>query len=138
MRISDWSSDVCSSDLSVTADTSWIFSGACATQPAFCAGKLTVQRALGNSHDALVVGNQRAHDGFLSPETGVWLTRWRCPQHQNQHSTDDIQVGRFGPVREGALIASKGHHRLLKKTRSEERRVGNRCVSRCRAGGKAE
>src|SRR3546814_4814917 len=93
MRISDWSSDVCSSDL--------LAAGLC---------KLGLQRAIGNAHEFAVMRDHRGSDSFLAIETGIRCARRRLAEHQFQHGADDVEVGGLGPVADGALRARSEEH----------------------------
>src|SRR3546814_20792667 len=96
MRISDWSSDVCSSDLSVK--TLSVHVAALVRLPLAASMRLPLA--------ALV---------RLPPSrTGAATTRWRG--------------GSRRPSRWGFAVRSRY---LLLLKRSEERRVGNECVSTC-------
>src|SRR3546814_20469849 len=89
MRISDWSSDVCSSDLQITTYENE-----------------SVVQAI---HDAL--SKCRLQEGPLAYERQDGVTR----MHISFCDT---------PTR---------HREFLEQLRSEERRVGNECVSTCRS-----
>src|SRR3546814_19720728 len=93
MRISDWSSDVCSSDLG----NRYGLIGANGS------GKSTFMKIIG--------GDLESSAGNVSLEPGVRLGKLR----QDQFAYEDIRV--------------------LDVVRSEERRVGKECVSRCRYRG---
>src|SRR3546814_17308551 len=97
MRISDWSSDVCSSDLSASAPNRAVFSAvwASATRGLDGAGRAGL-------------GESGAQSG---PVVGL------------------VGVGQVGqPQRYGPR-----HHLAGDRIRSEERRVGQECVSTCRS-----
>src|SRR3546814_5812203 len=79
MRISDWSSDVCSSDLTV-----WHRSGSCALQIAPSQCELGLQGALGDAHRVAVVRHHRADDGLLRQEAGIRHAAGRLAQQQRQ------------------------------------------------------
>src|SRR3546814_16459826 len=103
MRISDWSSDVCSSDLDESPDwRNWL-------QAAGVSG-IDVQRGPGFSDSSMVVEAAAAGQGVALGHR--WL------------AAADLESGRivmpFGPV-------------LPSKFRSEMRRVGQGCVSPCRS-----
>src|SRR3546814_14514235 len=92
MRISDWSSDVCSSDLRKT-----LFSGGIANP--------TEDRAAEHS----------AERGDGAPES---VHAAQALHQRMRMMIDAIEAGAFGQIRH---------------LRSEERRVGNECVSTCRS-----
>src|SRR3546814_12495899 len=95
MRISDWSSDVCSSDLLVAAK-------------AAITGFL---RQRGAELTRGAVGNDRRRDrSKIGLETGAEGSAGRC-----------LQVRKTGAI-----------ERPIADIRSEERRVGKECVSKCR------
>src|SRR3546814_2918831 len=89
MRISDWSSDVCSSDLLVT-----------------------------------IWREQIAQDGKLPRRVGFDQHRWMAGFEKIFRPADDI---RFCSLH---IQLDKSHFR---PSRSEERRVGKECVSKCRS-----
>src|SRR3546814_18484293 len=92
MRISDWSSDVCSSDLAVLKALKRI--------PTI--GEVTAQKLM-----------QKFGDGFLASMLG-----------DNIHEFINLMDGN------GELVFSD---RQAHRMRSEERRVGKECVSKCRS-----
>src|SRR3546814_13867002 len=97
MRISDWSSDVCSSDL---------------------------HRKDGRSHPhARKHTNRSAHNSLILPTIAS----------QSYASMND-GGGTFAPASAArAVSAANASHPLAMRRRSEERRVGNECVSTCRS-----
>src|SRR3546814_21176007 len=96
MRISDWSSDVCSSDLQ-TGD----------------------RRQVDVEHRTVAVDAQTA-EGERHPAGHLIGLVWR-------------RVERVGPVRLGHRQPAGASAVLHVGVRSEERRVGNECVSTCRS-----
>src|SRR3546814_17000960 len=107
MRISDWSSDVCSSDLCVSEDRVFRID--------HYLGKAPVQNLL-----ALRFGNALLE--------AVWHHRWIASVDIMVAETDGVD-GREGYYANyGALRDMVQNH-----IRSEERRVGKECVSTCRS-----
>src|SRR3546814_11539946 len=104
MRISDWSSDVCSSDLN-EAFRRGLFAAAIQSRPAVDAAAAL---EAGVYDDAL---DDPALKDFLLTQT-----RWRLQSEQAQ-----------GKAAAGVLVEAARHGR------SEERRVGKECVSTCRS-----
>src|SRR3546814_14488636 len=108
MRISDWSSDVCSSDLELT-DTAW-----------FTERALTYMTGASNRNWFLHLGYYRPHPPFIAPEP---------------YNTMYDPAAMAPPVRAataGAAAASHPLHKFYIDNRSEERRLGQECVSTCR------
>src|SRR3546814_17192917 len=104
MRISDWSSDVCSSDLKTPA-----------SRPAITFKHVfPLSRASYNSPESTVAAD-------LSPESKQH--RRRCIPHYN-----DEKEKKRPPF----PVALSRTRRSLIAMRSEERRVGKECVSTCR------
>src|SRR3546814_14887654 len=106
MRISDWSSDVCSSDLRVHSMVLW--------GPPGC-GKTTLALLLAKYADAEFKAISAVLSGL--PEVRQVLAD---------------AAHRFAEGRRTVLFVDEVHR--LKK-RSEERRVGKECVSTCRSRG---
>src|SRR3546814_20149116 len=100
MRISDWSSDVCSSDLVRTASAASSFE-ACQTPSPSC--------------------------GMAWPSLS-FMEAWEDMACSTDHTDGALTIGRIWPVEQGQR---PGHLRR----RSEERRVGNECVSPCKYRG---
>src|SRR3546814_11511809 len=98
MRISDWSSDVCSSDLRVMRE--YAEGGA----------KLIVGEAFGVSREARRVADDYPEVAFLMGDSGK--------PHGSNYAVFDNWI--HEPY-------------YLMGVRSEERRVGKECVSRCRS-----
>src|SRR3546814_11312037 len=117
MRISDWSSDVCSSDLSMTHRV---------LRHSFTVDHVTgFIRALYDDRLDFVAGSAE-----IAP--GISL------HHVGGH-TDGLQVVRVWIRRGWLVLASDATHfyenmeRPAPYKRSEERRVGKECVSTCRS-----
>src|SRR3546814_19905534 len=105
MRISDWSSDVCSSDLRIGAPRS--------EGPA---SRLVDEGGVGAGRSETAVIAGRIETAFREILTA-------------QHRADQNDGGPFGSVRSGfADGAERRPH-----DRSEESRVGKECVSTCRS-----
>src|SRR3546814_21080001 len=98
MRISDWSSDVCSSDLPEEVDVS-----------------LPLGERVGHS---LVLGTTRVGKTRLAE---LFVTQ--DIRRKNAAGEHEVVI----------VIDPKGDADLLKRMRSEERRVGKECVSTCRS-----
>src|SRR3546814_20885194 len=92
MRISDWSSDVCSSDL-----TFRVLGSSARTLPPHWADTV------------LLHAKERIRIAFVAGEPGDWMFHCHIVEHQ--------ETGMMG---------------YLRVSRSEERRVGEECVSTCR------
>src|SRR3546814_16406573 len=103
MRISDWSSDVCSSDL------------------------LEARTDKGRQID--LVDHKHVRTGYAGPT----LARDLVPRRH----VDDIDgdVGQLGTEGSRQIVAAAFDQDQVerRKGRSEERRVGNECVSKCRS-----
>src|SRR3546814_16722496 len=104
MRITDWSSDVCSSDLK------WKFS-ACSPPPLF------PDRRRARSKPSIILGE---HDREHAPRERCvrWIFR---SEFEGGIIIVDLEEDAFAPKIEGAEV------------RSEECRVGKDCVSTCRS-----
>src|SRR3546814_12911229 len=108
MRISDWSSDVCSSDLA-----------------------LRHQARVGNprQHEQLI----GMAEALSLPETQLWLAH-NTPQGRKLAPATRYPQPKWQPDGgwkvDPALVFA---HTLQESRRSEERRVGKECVSTCRS-----
>src|SRR3546814_7146021 len=102
MRISDWSSDVCSSDLQVLQLTNLSSNRRhiceCPTEPTLC--DIWLLHAFSGFFDRILGLLFGRHEEY-------WLSSFHYTRQERQ--------------------------RLLKTSRSEERRVGKECVSTCRS-----
>src|SRR3546814_14444119 len=108
MRISDWSSDVCSSDLAV----------AIAGMIASTAWKAEEIRMMRPGETVEVAGYTYRFDGVRSVEGPNYMA----------------DRGRLTVTRNGRPVAVlEPERRLYLVQRSEERRVGKECVSTCRS-----
>src|SRR3546814_13637233 len=111
MRISDWSSDVCSSDLY----RAYFAAGARAWLAELQPGGAPVGFALVGAPDLAAAG-----EGDIELKRIYSLSRF--------HGS-----GLGAALMNCAVTAAAGYDRLLLGVRSEERRVGNECVSTCRS-----
>src|SRR3546814_15409954 len=120
MRISDWSSDVCSSDLSGGVAAALVAVLGRGDRHS-ASSTLHGSARWANSEDVVAAGLRAASGIFLGRFDGGYL-RHAGPEH----------VMAFAPTRSGkgvGLIVPT----LLSWPRSEERRVGKACVSTCRS-----
>src|SRR3546814_19118438 len=111
MRISDWSSDVCSSDLQLALD---------AGHEPFHAHGL---------HGALAAGDP---DGTLQLFAVEGLALAALLHHHKFAKLHPLEGGEARAAA-FALPAPANGSAVLGRTRSEERRVGKECVSTCRS-----
>src|SRR3546814_15284387 len=113
MRISDWSSDVCSSDLKVAGKGSGATARAELARPreGAKAGADAVQKRL-DAIDALAVKAALLIGANICALVDEPVARFACVRNANL----DVDQSPFGRER-----------------RSEERRVGKECVSTCRS-----
>src|SRR3546814_16548003 len=120
MRISDWSSDVCSSDLSV-AEISQLMAGLAQRARS---GKLKPEEYSGGSFSLSNLGGfgVEQFDAIINPPQGAILAVGAA----RPEPVDDDGAIRIVPVFHLSLSCD---HRA----RSEERRVGKVCVSTCRS-----
>src|SRR3546814_12350745 len=110
MRISDWSSDVCSSDLLLGSMLAGGYDkNALAWAPAVSVGS--------HAWGVLAVGSPRALSGMSAGAV-------------ERFSDDD---DRADTLRSKFLVAGLAGLGRLDANRSEERRVGKECVSTCRS-----
>src|SRR3546814_8609774 len=115
MRIRDWSSDVCSSDLSLKSDGGTV---QCDYAPEGVTWKITLP-----TPDPAEIS--------LSPPlpNPASTARRKPPRNWNvNQDTTGIAGKRFLVIEDEALVAFE-----LASIRSEERRVGKECVSTCRS-----
>src|SRR3546814_12336178 len=126
MRISDWSSDVCSSDLLPTGETAYTRAGSLQLSP---------------DGDIVTSDGYIVQPGITVPNDAVSIT---------VNESGEVYVdldGQVAPVRVGQLelanfaneagLDAIGQNLLLETAasgqRSEERRVGKECGSQCRS-----
>src|SRR3546814_19477267 len=107
MRISDWSSDVCSSDLAVLVAIAFL-----------CLILLFLRTDLSV---ALVAANSHSAKPWLYKFAGTW----------GNHEGSMLLWVTVLAVAGGAVALFE--RTLAQRTRSEERRVGKECVSTCRS-----
>src|SRR3546814_18376221 len=107
MRISDWSSDVCSSDLRCLAGGVWVMKG-------LIAKRERIVRARRVQHLLATVESARAQNEAMALEQNAQRVRMVRDE-----------LFEVGAITSGAALAS---HREL---RSEGRRGGKECVSKC-------
>src|SRR3546814_15960920 len=117
MRISDWSSDVCSSDLRVL---SWFLSWHFASPPRLATCSAWAGVVLPT---APINRNQRTPHETDHPSPLPERIRHTCHRHQCPAASS----ARF---RQGGVA---GHRRWFARQISEERRVGKECVRTCRS-----
>src|SRR3546814_324135 len=149
MRISDWSSDVCSSDLNATYRCNFLQDGSCRLYPGrrydgSSSGAMAPNtgrsdgRSFNNSregrnmllttlkhaakHAALGVGLALAISGAAQAEKVLRVGNDGEPQSMDPHYISTVQTSRLTDDMFLGLL-----------TRSEERRVGKECVSTCRS-----
>src|SRR3546814_16353357 len=136
MRISDWSSDVCSSDLGIPADETSLHSRKCSRvdrRQAPFSGQQRRKPIIDLRHQRLVAqffapGKHCANTerpGTFGPGKKVQPS---CPHTLQQRSRNCFRVG--------AVVGSTGKTNGADSPftqRSEERRVGKECVSTCRS-----
>src|SRR3546814_18931680 len=111
MRISDWSSDVCSSDLLPAACLEW---PSCASVALPCA-KTAFRRRRDLFTDKLLTEARGRFDDCTGPERAPILAA-RLPKIARPCPALDVRS------------------RYCSASRSEERRDGDRCVRTCRSG----
>src|SRR3546814_19237366 len=107
MRISDWSSDVCSSDLSTIMSVN---------NTLYCNGLLKS-------------GSEEQKHKYVTPiASGAAIGAYALTEPQS--GSDAVNM------RTRAVLSADGSHYVVngkKSWRSEERRVGKECVSTCRS-----
>src|SRR3546814_18198163 len=117
MRISDWSSDVCSSDLLCreAGDTD------CGNIPARQAAR---RNAASRTPDARDMFGEN-----LVPSSFRHLLRWRCKLERRLA----LFMGAAWPLQVSWLLEFRAFALGTGELRSEERSVGKECVSTCRS-----
>src|SRR3546814_14345007 len=116
MRISDWSSDVCSSDLSLK--------------------KSIRRRDYALSFDRAFDTVLEACSGERVRSHGTWLgedMRHAYMELFNRGQSHSVEVWRDGQLIGGLYGVTLGRIFFGESMRSEERRVGKECVSTCRS-----
>ena len=88
--------------ISAIAPARWTTSSDCvrASQLLARTGKLAVQSALGDSHGAAAMRDQRIDDSFLGFEAGVRDAGRGMSKHQFEHAADDVQIRGFRAISE--------------------------------------
>src|SRR3546814_18001939 len=128
MRISDWSSDVCSSDLQQHGFARLL--------------PLALQRFDVEAHhhgadrlaaifDGFGKKEGRLTGGGADGEEAAPAMRQRVLEVRPEAVILPDKAGRFGPVAGGPGGAVEAHH-IEHRGRSEERRVGKECVGTCK------
>src|SRR3546814_7555983 len=131
MRISDWSSDVCSSDLFATANSTGLTFGL-----VFVLVGLAFKIAAVPFH----MWTPDVYEGAPTPVTAYFAS---APKVAAMALIVRVAVEAMGPVtiewRQIVIFASLASiffgsvAAINQKSRSEERRVGKECVSKCRS-----
>src|SRR3546814_20777105 len=134
MRISDWSSDVCSSDLRIVADTTPV------PYPFNSGNELLAQaRDNGLTIAQLMMANEkswRSEDEIKAGLREIWEAMQSCIQRgirQTGTLPGGLHVSRRAPALYEELSSRPEAAMRAPLTRSEERRVGKECVSQCRS-----
>src|SRR3546814_18232557 len=113
MRISDWSSDVCSSDLC-------------------CGGKIGKADRAENAARAQLLARSVVHIDLQGDETSPLLGRGKTQWSASPAETQDLLEPRpLGDPGEAVDLVGEG----IFDERSAERSVGKECVSTCRSRG---
>src|SRR3546814_13488181 len=110
MRISDWSSDVCSSDLLAGTGVNQM------------AGFEAVKERME------VIGADGAHVGTVDRVNGDRIKLVKSDSGEGRHK------GHHHFISRGLVAEVEGDKVRLSANRSEARRVGKECVSTCRSG----
>src|SRR3546814_14423600 len=120
MRISDWSSDVCSSDLNLTLD-----------------GRQALKK--------LLAANKRLNTAYLLKESFGQLWSYRTERGARaffERWKQSLRWQRLEPYQKFVRMIERHWHGLAaychpdhKVSSSEERRVGKECVRMCRSRG---
>src|SRR3546814_13073801 len=121
MRISDWSSDVCSSDLAIAR----VRDAACCHDAGDRAGGARQQRDEGATGEARLVHQTIEQERGTRQIAG--FLEYKDEQKQDQNLRQEYQHA--AETREDAV----DQQALERAVRSEERRVGKECVSTCRS-----
>src|SRR3546814_20291393 len=138
MRISDWSSDVCSSDL-VSDDYAWLRDPGypkvedadvlsyLKAENAYFETAMAPHRALIDTLFAEMRGRQKEDDSSVPVKDGDWLYWWAYAPGA------EYRTWYRRPVAGGAAEILVDAPAEAAKGRSEERRVGKEWVSTCRS-----
>src|SRR3546814_12171711 len=124
MRISDWSSDVCSSDLIAGRDRAAVLEHRLNDRPA-CSTEAAETRSDMDRIGKIALGQIVDLDGCDHRP----LVRWPLGQRLNLRVQEHTPA--FEQRRHRHIIEMAVYVHVLE--RSEERRVGTECVSRCRS-----
>src|SRR3546814_14460916 len=114
MRISDWSSDVCSSDLTGTDAA---------------VDQLAAQLDDEAAEDG---GIDMGRDLDIAADAGLEVRGELFQLRGAQRVRARDRGGRLAAVRGGARVIGADHRAKIGKARTEARRVGEECVSTCR------
>src|SRR3546814_15517254 len=115
MRISDWSSDVCSSDLRPTSIIAWSRNRT----------RRGIDGAMASHH-----ARKRFGQHFLTDESVIdAIVRAIGPKAKDVM----VEIGPGLPALTAPLPDGPDHLTVVELDRSEERRGGNECVSTCRS-----
>src|SRR3546814_14948320 len=127
MRISDWSSDVCSSDLD-SWDSRFFSVGPAVYLPIFQGGRLKQRVALNEARQrtAAIAYRQTVLQAWHEVDNA--LDAWAA--QQNRHA--ELRVS-YEQNKQALHAAERGYQEGAADYRSEERRVGKECVSQCRS-----
>src|SRR3546814_15940857 len=123
MRISDWSSDVCSSDLSNATSTMPEICGRICPQDRLCEGNCVIEFS---GHGAVTIGSV---EKFITDT--AWKEGWVEPLVPGADRGQSIGVIGAGPA--GLTTAEYLRKAGYEVHRSEERSVGKGWVSTCRS-----
>src|SRR3546814_17826103 len=117
MRISDWSSDVCSSDLTAAISSNFVTNGG--------SGAQTISlRGLGAERTLVLLNGRRA--GPAGTRGAVSAFDLNVLPQQIMQRVDILKDGA------SSIYGSDAVAGVVNLIRSEERRVGKECVSTCR------
>src|SRR3546814_17780148 len=118
MRISDWSSDVCSSDLSYWSNLDLAYA-------------MTIHKSQGSEYDVVVIPMTTSHFMMLKRNllyTAITRAKKLCIIVGTKRALQRAINTLDGTSRQTGLLS-----RIRAFGRSEERRVGTECVSTCRS-----
>src|SRR3546814_17474445 len=120
MRISDWSSDVCSSDLLDKSAGQRVLGPVAATGQRQCAAKGQAGRLVAGCMVGVIEAEPKGY-GLVSAVANIRDLRGRHKLLAHVHAPPTIRAPKPKPS--------------AASSRSEERRVGDECVSTCRSRG---
>src|SRR3546814_4296993 len=148
MRISDWSSDVCSSDLFEETETAVVPE---IVVPEIVVPEIVVPKIAADAPQAAAEeGTDRMVDDTLNAAKiasadareklqavyGEFNEKAKVAVEKSGkiiEELNELTKGNVGAVVESGKNAAKGAETLGQEARSEERRVGKECVSTCRS-----